>query len=93
MTDRYDLICRFVYKNGREYGESIDVFEDYLIVKVFDRFIAVPMDRVSFDGEKITIDDFDESEGAEIANKWLSRSKAVSKEELRVFGFGEEDGL
>ncbi|MEM0503748.1 MAG: DUF5749 family beta-barrel protein [Archaeoglobaceae archaeon] len=88
-----DLICRFVYKNGREYGESIDVFENHLIVKVFDKFIAIPMDKVSFDGEKITIGDFDEGKGAEIASKWLNRSKAVSDEELRIFGFGEEDGV
>ncbi|MFN3384313.1 MAG: DUF5749 family beta-barrel protein [Archaeoglobaceae archaeon] len=84
-----DLICRFVYKNGMEFGESIDVFEDHLIVKVFDKFVAIPMERVSFDGEKITIDDFDEKKGLEIANKWLSRSKAVTDEELRAFGFGE----
>lgn len=88
-----DLVCRFVYKNGREYGESIDVFEDHLIVKVFDRFIAVPMEKVFFDGEKITIEDFDEVKGVEIAKKWLGRSKAVSDEELKVFGFGEEDGV
>ncbi|MEM1579348.1 MAG: DUF5749 family beta-barrel protein [Archaeoglobaceae archaeon] len=88
-----DLICRFVFKDGKEFGESIDVFDNHLIVKVFDKFIAVPMECVSFDGEKITITDFDEKKGLEIGLKWMGKSKAVSEEELRAFGFGEKNGI
>ncbi|MEM0350562.1 MAG: DUF5749 family beta-barrel protein [Archaeoglobaceae archaeon] len=87
-----DLICRFVYKDGKEYGESIDVFGDHLIVKVQDKFIAVPMKVVSFDGEKIFIGEFDEKKGLEIGMKWMSKSRAFDEKELKIFGFGEENG-
>ncbi len=77
-----DLICRFVYKDGKEFGESIDVFENHLIVKVHDKFIAVPLEVVSFDGEKIYIGDFDEKMALEIGNRWLSKSRAYDEKEL-----------
>jgi hypothetical protein len=77
-----DLICRFVYKDGKEFGESIDVFEHHLIVKVYDKFIAVPLEVVSFDGEKIHIGDFDEKMALEIGNRWLSKSRAYDEKEL-----------
>lgn len=88
-----DLICRFVYKDGTAYGESIDIFENCLIVKVIDKFVAIPLKNVTFDGDKILVGDFDEKKGFEIANKWLNKSKAVDEKELKAFGFGEEDGI
>ncbi|MDI9611344.1 MAG: hypothetical protein QFX36_08460 [Archaeoglobales archaeon] len=84
-----DLICRFVFKDGKEFGESIDVFDNHLIVKVYDKFIAIPMKCVNFDGEKITVTDFDEQKALELGNKWVEKSKAVSEEELKNFGFGD----
>lgn len=86
-----DLICRFVFKDGKEFGESIDLFDNHLIVKVYDKFIAIPMKCVSFDGEKITITEFDEQKALELGIKWVEKSKAVSEEELKNFGF--EDGV
>ncbi|MCS7119145.1 MAG: DUF5749 family beta-barrel protein [Archaeoglobaceae archaeon] len=87
------MICRFVYKDGKEYGESIDVYEDYLIVKVREKFIAVPMGIVKFDGEKIIVKDFDEEKGIEIGIKWMSKFRAFDEKELKFFGFCEEDGV
>ncbi len=86
-----DLICRFVFKDGREYGESIDVYNNHLIVKVRERFIAVPMSCVRFDGEKIELSEFDEEKATELGIRWMEKSMAVSEEELRNFGFGDGD--
>jgi hypothetical protein len=86
-----DLICRFVFKDGKEFGESIDVYNNHLIVKVRERFIAVPMNCVIFDGEKIVLKDFDEERAEELGIKWLEKSKAVDEEELKNFGFGDGD--
>ncbi|MDK2876906.1 MAG: hypothetical protein PWQ22_1316 [Archaeoglobaceae archaeon] len=86
-----DLICRFVFKDGKEFGESIDVYDNHLIVKVRERFIAVPMKCVSFDGEKIMLTDFDEEKALELGIKWVEKSKAVTEEELKNFGFGDGD--
>ncbi len=87
-----DLICRYVFKDGREYGESIDVYGDYLIVKVDAEFLAVPKKCIEkVEGDRILIADFDEEEAREIGKKWVEeKSKPVSLEELKSYGFGEE---
>lgn len=87
-----DLICKFVYKDGKEFGESIDVYGDYLIVKVLTNFVAVPRKCIKrVDEDKIHITDFDEKTAREVGKRWLEeRSKPVSLEELKKYGFGEE---
>jgi predicted ATPase len=87
-----DLICRFVLKNGENFGESIDEYGDYLIVKVSADFLAIPKKCIEkVDGEGIYISDFDEEEAKEIGRKWVEeKSKPVSVEELKSYGFGEE---
>jgi len=86
-----DLICKFVFKNGKEIGESIDVFDGYLIVKRAEEFFGVPLSAIRDDGERITISDFDEMEGKKIGEKWIAeKSKPISIEELEKYGFGRE---
>jgi len=86
-----DLICRFVFKEGKEFGESIDIYNNHLIVKVYDKFIAVPMSCVNFDGERIILTEFDEEKALELGMKWVEKSKAVSEEELKNYGFRDGD--
>ncbi|MET1125081.1 MAG: DUF5749 family beta-barrel protein [Archaeoglobaceae archaeon] len=87
-----DLICRFVYKDGKPFGESIDVYENYLIVKVGVDFIAVPKRCIlRVNDEGIHIGEFDEVVAKEVGSRWMEeKSKPVSLEELRGYGFGEE---
>ncbi|MCS7121755.1 MAG: hypothetical protein NZ895_04040 [Archaeoglobaceae archaeon] len=87
-----DLICKFVYKNGKEFGESIDVYGNYLIVKVSADFIAVPRVCIKkVEEDKIHIEDFDEKIARDVGRRWIEeKSKPVSLEELKRYGFGEE---
>ncbi|AEA46629.1 DUF5749 family beta-barrel protein [Archaeoglobus veneficus] len=87
-----DLICKYVYKDGKEFGESIDVYKDRLIIKVGTDFFAVSLDRVEkVEGDKVYIKDFDSKEAIEEGKKWIEeKSKPVSLEELKAYGFGEE---
>jgi hypothetical protein len=86
-----DLICKFVYLDGREIGESVDVHRDRLIVKVGGDFIAIPLDRVEkVEDEKIYLKQFDEKSAEKAGQEWFEeKSKPVSIEELKIFGFGE----
>ncbi|WP_456370741.1 DUF5749 family beta-barrel protein [Geoglobus sp.] len=85
-----DLICRFVRKDGEEIGESIDVFEGYLIVKSSDRFFGVPLSAVKEDGDALVIQDYDEEEAKVVGERWVEeKSRPVSLEELEQYGFGE----
>jgi len=67
-----------------KFGESLDVFENHLIIKVREKFIGVPMSKiVRVEEENIYIDSFDESEAEKIGEKWVAeKSKPVSLEEL-----------
>jgi len=91
-TSTMDLICMYVFRGDEEFGESIDVYGDYLIVKVGSEFLAVPKKCIkSVDGDKIVVSEFDEEEAAEVGKKWVEeKSKPVSLEELKSYGFGEE---
>ncbi len=86
-----DLICRFVRKDGREIGESIDVFDGHLIIKSSERFFGIPLDSVKEDGEYLVITEFDEENARNIGERWIEeKSKPVSLEELEKYGFGQE---
>ena len=87
-----DLICKYVVKNGKSFGESIDEYGEYLIIKVSSEFIAVPKNCIKkVDGELIEIDDFNESEAKEVGQKWMEeKSRPVSLDELKSYGFGEK---
>lgn len=88
-----DLICMYVFKGDKEFGESIDVYNDYLIVKVGAEFLAVPRKCIkSVEDGKIILSDFDEGEAKELGRKWMEeKSKPVTLEELKSYGFGEEE--
>ncbi len=79
-----DLICKYVIKNGKKLGESIDVYENCLIVKVGDKFIAIPKSCiVKVEAENIHVSDFDEKKARELGEVWvIEKSKPVSLEEL-----------
>ena len=87
-----DLICKYVYRDGREYGESIDVYGDRLIVKVGADFLAIPLDCVErVEDDKVFIREFNSKEAEEAGKKWIEeKSRPVSLEELKAYGFGEE---
>lgn len=86
-----DLICRFVVNDGRLIGESIDVYNEHLIIKSAEKFFGVPLSAVREDGEKLIVENFDEEKAKEIGEKWVvEKSKPVSLEELEKYGFGEE---
>ncbi len=86
-----DLICRFVHKDGREIGESIDIFDGHLIIKSSGNFFGVPLEAVKEDGEFLVISDFDEKRARDVGEKWIEeKSKPVSLEELERYGFGQE---
>lgn len=88
-----DLICKFVVKNGEQLGESVDVYHDHLIIKIGSEFIGVSVSKIEkVEAEKIHISDFDEKEAEEFGKKWISeKSKPVSVDELKLFGFGETE--
>ncbi len=79
-----DLICKYVIKNGKKIGESIDVYENNLIVKVGDKFIAIPKSCiVKVEAENIHVSDFDEKTAEELGEVWVvEKSKPVTLEEL-----------
>ncbi len=87
-----DLICKFVFKNGKSFGESIDIYKNYLIVKVGADFIGIPKDCIQkVELDKIVVSDFDENAALEVGKKWIEeKSKPVSIQELKSYGFGEE---
>ncbi len=67
-----DLICKYVVRNGEIIGESVDLYEDRLIVKVGADFIAIPRNCiVKVDVENIHVSDFDEEEAKELGNVWV----------------------
>ncbi len=88
-----DLICKYVYRDGKEYGESIDVYEGRLIVKVGSDFLAIPLESVErVEEDKVFIKDFDGRDAEKSGKKWIEeKSKPVSLEELKSYGFGEEN--
>lgn len=83
-----DLICKFVIKDGKRIGESIDVYENNLIVKIGSDFIGIPIDCImEVDNENIKVKDFDIMLAKEIGKKWIEeKSKPVSLEELEKMG-------
>ena len=87
-----DLICKFVEKDGKRIGESIDVYDGYLIVKKSETFFGIPTSSIrEIKGEVIIVSEFDEERGIEIGRRWVeAKSKPVSLEELKKYGFGEK---
>ncbi len=87
-----DLICKYVVKDGKDFGESIDEYGDYLIVKVSADFVAVPKKCIKkVENEYIEIEEFDEEEAKKVGERWMEeKSKPVSLEELKSYGFGEK---
>jgi len=83
------MICKFVFKGEEAIGESIDVYNEHLIVKVEANFIAIPVKNIEkVEGDRIVISDFDENEAKTIGEKWvIEKSKPISLEELKAFGF------
>jgi hypothetical protein len=83
-----DLICKFVVKDGEVIGESIDVYEDFLIVKIGNDFVGIPTNVITkVEKERIFVKDFDLVKGKEIGKKWIEeKSKPVSLEELEKYG-------
>jgi|Deesub1362A_J573_1020465.scaffolds.fasta_scaffold00104_16 hypothetical protein len=86
-----DLICKFVYVDGKEIGETVDVYKGNLIVKIGAEFIGVPLSNVNrVEGDKVHLLPYDEKLAAETGRDWVNKkSKPVSLEELKIFGFGE----
>ncbi len=87
-----DLICKFVERNEERIGESIDVYNGYLIVKRLDKFFGIPIDVIEeIRSDVIIVSDFDEESGKEVGKKWIEeKSKPLSIDELKKYGFGEE---
>ncbi len=83
-----DLICKFVVKDGKVIGESIDVYDNHLIVKAGEEFFGIPMDCVvSVGREKVFVRDFDFERSKEVGKRWVEeKSKPVSLEELKRLG-------
>lgn len=79
-----DLICKYVVKNGEIIGESIDVYEDCLIVKIGEEFLAVPKNCIiRVESERIHVKDFDVDTARELGEVWvIEKSKPVTLEEL-----------
>ncbi|WP_202320587.1 DUF5749 family beta-barrel protein [Archaeoglobus neptunius] len=88
-----DLICKYVFKDSVSFGESIDVHRDRLIVKVGAEFLAIPKACIkSVEADKIVLSEFDEEEAKEAGRRWIEeKSKPVTLEELRSYGFGDEE--
>ncbi len=67
-----DLICKYVVRNGEIIGESVDLYEDRLIVKVGTDFIAIPKGCiVKVEAENIHVSDFDEEDAKEFGKIWV----------------------
>jgi|GEM_PF-685514 hypothetical protein len=88
-----DLICKFVYVDGEEIGESVDVYKRKLVIKVGGEFLAIPVEKiVKVEGDKIHVFRFDEKSAKRFGQEWVEeKSKPVSIEELKIFGFSESD--
>ncbi|MFP3947037.1 MAG: DUF5749 family beta-barrel protein, partial [Archaeoglobaceae archaeon] len=86
-----DLVCKYVMKGGESIGESIDVHNDRLIVKVGSDFLAVSVNNIEkVESDKIYVSDFDQKNAEDAGKKWIDeKSKPVSLEELKAFGFEE----
>ena len=87
-----DLVCKFVVKGGEDFGESVDVHGDNLIVKVGSEFLGVSVKKIEkVESNKIYISEFDKKEAESIGKKWIDeKSKPVSLEELKIFGFSDD---
>lgn len=83
------MICKFVFKGDKEIGESIDVYNEHLIVKVEADFIAIPLKNIErIEDDRIIISEFDENEAKKAGEKWVTeKSKPIRLEELKAFGF------
>jgi hypothetical protein len=68
------------------------VHEDNLIVKVGSEFLGISVKKIEkVESDKIYISDFNKKEAENIGKKWIDeKSKPVSLEELKIFGFSEE---
>lgn len=86
-----ELVCKYVMKGEESIGESIDVHKDRLIVKVGPDFLAVSVNNIQkVESDKIYVSDFDQKNAADAGKKWIDeKSKPVSLEELKMFGFEE----
>ena len=86
------MLCKYVVKNGENFGESIDIHGDNLIVKVGSEFLGVSIKKIEkVESDKIYISDFDMKEAENLGKKWIDeKSKPVSLEELKIFGFEEK---
>jgi len=82
-----DLICKYVVKDGKDFGESIDVHENSLIVKSGSDFFAVSMNNIEkVESDKIFISEFDPKQAKNLGKKWIDeKSKPLSLEELKTF--------
>ncbi len=85
----HDLVCKFVYIGDKEFGESVDVHKNRVIVKSGTKFYAIPLDLiVKTEKEKIILKEFDKKEAELEGKKWVKeKSKPVSLEELKKYGF------
>ncbi len=88
-----ELVCKFVMKGGESIGESIDVHNDRLIVKVGSDFLAVSVNNIErVESDKIYVTEFDHKKAEDAGKKWIDeKSKPVSLEELKMFGFEEPE--
>lgn len=86
-----ELVCKYVMKGGESIGESIDVHNDRLIIKVGSDFLAVSVNNIQkVESDKIYVSDFDQKKAENAGKKWIDeKSKPVSLEELKAFGFEE----
>lgn len=86
-----ELVCKFVMKGDESIGESIDVHNERLIVKVGSDFLAVSVNNIEkVESDKIYVSDFDHKKAEDAGKKWIDeKSKPVSLEELKMFGFEE----
>lgn len=94
-----ELVCKYVMKGEESIGESIDVHNDQLIVKAGSDFLGVSVNNIEkVESDKIYVSDFDQKKAEDVGKKWIDeKSKPVSMEELKMFGFeepneGDEEG-
>lgn len=90
-----DLICKYVVKDGKDFGESIDVHDDSLIVKSGSDFFAVSVNSIEkVESDKIYISEFDKNQAKNLGKKWIDeKSKPLSLEELKLFEEEEKNNL
>jgi len=81
-----DLICKYVLHDGEKVGESLDIYEGYLIIKNDTNFVGVPLEAISrVEDENIIISEYSEKEGIAIGKEWKERkSRPVSLEDLAL---------